>query len=91
MKKGINLDVKLINDISGLNFDKESIKIVKKYNKPFVLNHIQGDPNTMQVNPKYKNVLLDVFDYFEEKIKYIRNNKGINTQINVIYQFSKTN
>jgi len=74
MKKGINLDVKLINDISGLNFDKESIKIVKKYNKPFVLNHIQGDPNTMQVNPKYKNVLLDVFDYFEEKIKYIRNN-----------------
>jgi dihydropteroate synthase len=28
----------------------------------------------MQVNPKYKNVLLDVFDYFEEKIKYIRNN-----------------
>ena len=74
MKKGINLDVKLINDISGLKFDKESIKIVKKYNKPFVLNHIQGDPYTMQVNPKYKNVLLDIFDYFEEKIKYIRNN-----------------
>ena len=72
MEKGIKLGIKLINDISGLKFDNQSIKIIKKYNIPFVIHHIQGKPSTMQKNPKYKNVLLDIYDYFEERIKYIR-------------------
>ena len=36
MEKGINLGVKLINDVSGLSYDKNSIKILKKYKTPFV-------------------------------------------------------
>jgi len=72
MEKGIKHDVRLINDISGLEHDKESINILKKYNTPFVIHHIQGTPNTMQINPKYKNVLFDIYDYFEKKIKYVR-------------------
>ncbi len=72
MEKGIKLGIKLINDISGLKFDNQSIKIIKKYNIPFVIHHIQGKPSTMQKNPKYKNVLLDIYDYFEERIKYVR-------------------
>ena len=75
MEKGIKLGVKLINDISGLKFDNQSIRILKKYNKPLVINHIKGNPYTMQKNPKYKNVLLDIYDYFEERIKYLRHNK----------------
>ena len=74
MERGIKLGVKLINDISGLKFDNQTIKIIKKYNKPFTIHHIQGNPRTMQNNPKYKNVLLDIYDYFEEKIKYVRFN-----------------
>ena len=35
MEKGINLGVKLINDVSGLSFDKNTIKILKKYKIPF--------------------------------------------------------
>ena len=72
MEKGINIGVKLINDVSGLNYDKESIKILKKYKTPFVLHHSLGNPDKMQNNPKYKNVLLDIYDYFEEKIKFLR-------------------
>jgi len=72
MEKGIKLGVKLINDISGLKFDNQSIKIIKKYNIPFVIHHIQGKSSTMQKNPKYANVLLDIYDYFAEKIKYAR-------------------
>ena len=30
---------------------------------------MQGTPNTMQKNPKYKNVLLDIYDFFEKKIE----------------------
>tara|TARA_Y100000590_G_scaffold451513_1_gene593013 strand:- start:146 stop:1201 length:1056 start_codon:yes stop_codon:yes gene_type:complete len=77
MEKGIKNGVKLINDISGLQQDKKTIDILKKYKIPFVIHHIQGKPETMQKNPKYKNVLLDIYDFFEEKIKLIRFN-GIN-------------
>ena len=74
MEKGIKSGVKLINDISGLKFDDQSINIIKKNNIPFVIHHIQGNPLTMQKNPRYKNVLLDIYDYFEERIKFIRLN-----------------
>ena len=72
MEKGINLGVKLINDVSGLEYDKNSINVLKKYNIPFVLQHSKGSPDIMQNNPKYKNVLLDIYDFFEKKIKFLR-------------------
>ena len=77
MEKGINFGVKLINDVSGLNYDKKSLYILKKYNVPFVLQHSLGSPDVMQNNPKYKNILLDIYDFFEKKIKYLRT-VGIN-------------
>ena len=76
MKKGIQNKINLINDISGLSYDKNTIKILKDTNIPFVIHHIQGNPKTMQKNPKYKNVVLDIYEFFEKKIKYIRS-KGI--------------
>jgi dihydropteroate synthase len=74
MEKGINLGVALINDVSGLNYDKNSINVLKKYKTPFVLQHSLGNPDVMQNNPKYENVLLDIYDFFEKKIKYLRIN-----------------
>jgi len=72
MESGINLGVKLINDVSGLKYDRNTIKILKKYKTPFVLQHSLGNPDVMQNNPKYKNILLDIYDFFEEKIKFLR-------------------
>ena len=77
MKKGINYGVKIINDVSGLSYDSETINILKKYKIPFVVQHSQGLPDNMQNNPYYKNVLLDIYDFFEEKIKFLRS-IGIN-------------
>ena len=71
MKKGIKLGVKLINDISGLSFDKETLDVLKKYKIPFVIQHSQGIPENMQKNPSYKNELLDIYDFFEKKINYL--------------------
>ena len=76
MKKGIKNKISLINDISGLNHDLNTINVLKKFNVPFVIHHIQGNPDTMQNNPNYKNVLLDIYDFFENKIRYLRS-KGI--------------
>ena len=76
MENGIRLGVKLINDVSGLSYDPKTINILKKYKTPFVIQHSIGTPENMQINPKYKNELLDIYDYFEDKIKLIRS-KGI--------------
>ena len=72
MDKGIRLGVGLINDVSGLNYDSNSINILKKHKVPFVLQHSLGNPDTMQKNPKYQNVLLDIYDFFEKKIRFLR-------------------
>ena len=70
MKKGIECGVNIINDVSGLNFDKKSFDIIKSKNIPFILHHMQGTPDTMQKNPKYEDALLDIYDFFEEKINF---------------------
>ncbi len=77
MKRGINLGVKLINDVSGLNFDNETLNVLKRYKIPFIIHHSKGNPESMQKNPTYKNELLDIYDFFEEKINLLRT-KGIN-------------
>ncbi len=76
MEQSILNKVNLINDVSGFNFDPNSIDVVKKSKIPFVLHHMKGTPDTMQKNPKYKNVLLDIYDYFEKKINLLKE-KGI--------------
>ena len=74
MKMGIKNKINLINDVSGLEYDPYTVEVLKKTNTPFVIHHMQGNPMTMQKNPKYKNVLLDIYDFFDEKIKYLRLN-----------------
>ena len=76
MNKGIKIGIRLINDISGLSHDSKTINILKKYKIPFVIHHSQGTPENMQINPRYKNELLDIYDFFEKKINFLRS-KGI--------------
>ena len=68
MIQGLKSGVDLINDVSGFKYDQLSLSIIRKYKIPKVLHHMQGTPNTMQNNPKYKNVLLDIYDFFENII-----------------------
>ena len=74
MEKSIKYNIGLINDVSGLSYDINTINILKKYKKPFVIHHMQGTPKKMQANPRYKNILLDVYDFFEKRINFIRSN-----------------
>ena len=82
MKKGINSGINIVNDVSGLNFDKKSFNVINSNKVPFILHHMQGNPNTMQKNPKYVDVLLDIYDFFEEKINFcIKKNYNKNSII----------
>jgi dihydropteroate synthase len=71
MEKGIKNNVDIINDVSGLNFDKKSITVIKSKKVPFILHHMQGTPQTMQKNPRYDDALLDIYDFFKEKINFL--------------------
>ena len=71
MKKGYRYGVNLINDVSGLNFDKHAFDAINKMKIPFILHHMQGTPNTMQINPRYDDALLDIYDFFENKINHL--------------------
>ncbi len=75
LKKAIPFKINLLNDVSGLNHDKEMVNVLKKSKTPFVLHHMQGTPKTMQKNPKYKNVVLDIYDFFEKKLEFVKKNK----------------
>jgi dihydropteroate synthase len=68
MLKAIRYKTDLINDVSGFSYDQKAIEKIKNYDVWKVLHHMQGTPKTMQVNPSYKNILLDIYDFFEKKI-----------------------
>ena len=72
MEKASKIKTDLINDVSGLSYDPKTINYLKKTKKPFVIHHMKGTPKNMQIKPTYKNVLLDIFDFFETKLKYLR-------------------
>ena len=74
LKKSLSMKINLLNDVSGLNYDKKILNILKQSKLPFVLHHMQGTPKTMQNNPKYKNVVLDIYDFFEKKLEIIKAN-----------------
>ncbi len=75
LEKSLPLKIDILNDVSGLEYDYKIIKILKKSKIPFVLHHMLGTPKTMQKNPKYNNVLLDIYDFFEKKLKFLKANK----------------
>ena len=72
MDKASKIKIDLINDVSGLSYDPKTINYLKKTKKPFVIHHMKGTPKNMQIKPIYKNVLLDIYDFFEAKLKYLR-------------------
>ena len=75
MSKSINYGADIINDVSCFKFDKDSFEIVKNKNIWKIIHHMQGTPKTMQNRPYYKNVLLDIYDFFEREISNFKNNK----------------
>jgi dihydropteroate synthase len=82
--------VHLINDISASEIDETLSDVIAKAGIPYVLMHMQGTPETMQKNPEYQDVSLDVMDFFIKKIAFLKN-KGIHDIIlDVGFGFGKS-
>ena len=72
MRNAYKIKMNILNDISSLNYDTKTLEFLKKTKLPFVIHHIQKSPKNMQLNPRYRNVCLDIYDFFENKLKEIR-------------------
>ena len=63
----------IINDISGGGDCNLNIKLASEYNVPIIIMHMQGKPKTMQLEPKYDNVIDEIMNFFENKIDIMKN------------------
>lgn len=66
--EAVNAGASIVNDVSAGTMDDDLLSTVASLKVPYVLMHMLGKPQTMQQNPQYKNVTLDVFDFLNFKI-----------------------
>jgi dihydropteroate synthase len=67
MRAAIAAGARMINDITALRHDPDSLAVAGESGLPVVLMHSRGEPATMQQRPRYACVLLDVFDHLEQR------------------------
>ncbi len=67
LKAGANI----VNDISALRFDSKMVEVIKDFNCPIIIMHMQGNPKTMQINPTYKDVVKEVKEFLQKRIEFL--------------------
>ncbi len=67
-EEAISAGAHIVNDISSGDDDKEMFATVSKLKAPYIMMHKKGSPQNMQHNPLYENVVLEVMNYFTEKV-----------------------
>ena len=72
----LDLGIDIINDISAGCIDKNILDVVAEYNCPYIMMHMKGTPQTMQINPEYDNLIKELLIFFAKRI-YLAREKGI--------------
>ncbi|MRI02135.1 dihydropteroate synthase [Kriegella sp. EG-1] len=86
----LEMGAALINDISAGHLDDNMMPIVAKYQVPYILMHMRGNPRTMRNLTDYEDIIIEMRKYFAERINTARN-LGINDIIiDMGFGFSKT-
>jgi len=69
MREAAAAGAAILNDVSALSFAPDSLSTAAELKLPTVLLHAQGDPQTMQDNPVYGDVIIEVYDFLESRIE----------------------
>jgi len=67
-RKAIEAGASIINDISALSFDEEMAGVVSYYEVPVILMHMLETPKTMQVAPKYDNIVQEIKIFLKKAV-----------------------
>jgi len=65
-------NVNIINDITAGRYSDNMFSTIAKLGVPYIMMHMQGTPETMQLNPIYDNVIIDIINFFKERINKAR-------------------
>ncbi|HCQ14867.1 MAG TPA: dihydropteroate synthase, partial [Cryomorphaceae bacterium] len=68
-RMAVDAGAHIINDVSGGTIDDRMFSAAADLRVPYILMHIQGTPQTMQQDPRYKDVFREVAYYFSEKMQ----------------------
>jgi dihydropteroate synthase len=68
MTAALEAGARMINDVSALTYDDRSAGVIAASGVSVVLMHYQGAPETMQDDPRYEDVLVEVYDWLDERI-----------------------
>ncbi len=68
MRAALDAGASIINDVSALTADPDSLAVAAGSDARVVLMHAQGDPRTMQDSPRYMDVVAEVYDYLAQRI-----------------------
>lgn len=71
-RKSASLGADMINDISGGDLDENMFKTISTLQIPYILMHMKGNPQNMQLNPQYHNVCSEVTDVLNQKINTLQ-------------------
>jgi dihydropteroate synthase len=69
-KKAIDAGASMVNDITALRGDESMSENIAKYDVPICLMHMKGTPQNMQINPNYVDVVKEIKDFLDERVKY---------------------
>jgi dihydropteroate synthase len=69
MAAAIEAGAKIVNDVTALTFDADSLGVVAASGVAVILMHMQGEPGTMQDNPHYDDAVMDVFGYLKQRVE----------------------
>lgn len=72
-KAALDAGASMVNSINGVKRGLKLSKLVSRYKVPIIIMHIKGTPRTMQKNPRYKSVILDIISDLKEQIGIARN------------------
>jgi len=68
-RQAVDLGADMINDVSGGNLDPEMIKTMGRLQVPYVVMHMKGTPENMQLKPEYQDITRELMQFFAEKIQ----------------------
>jgi dihydropteroate synthase len=68
-REAVEAGARIINDISGGYFDPKILEVAREYGTGLILNHIRGNPKTMQANPYYEDAVKEVKGELLEKVE----------------------
>ena len=89
-KETINAGAAIVNDISGGKMDEFMFATIAELQVPYIVMHMQGTPQSMQLNPKYDDVVKEVISFFAEQLFKLRALKVNDVIIDVGFGFGKT-